>query len=85
MSTKIRLQLKGKKHKHFFHIVVAQSQAPRDGRFIEKIGTFNPITKQLTLNFDRYNYWKGCGAQSTERVITCLKRFEENSKNTIDN
>ena len=78
MSTKIRLQLKGRTKRHFFHIVVATSSAPRDGKFIEKLGTFDPLTKQMSLNMDRYEYWTKCGAQATERVLKCLKRFKEN-------
>ena len=52
MATKIRLQRHGRKKRAFYHIVVADSRAPRDGRFIEKIGTYNPITNPATIELD---------------------------------
>lgn len=72
MATKIRLQRHGKKGYAFFHIVVADSRAPRDGRFIEKIGVYNPNTNPATieLNSDRSLYWLQSGAQPTE---TCRR------------
>ena len=59
MPTKIRLQRHGKKGQPFYHIVVADGRAPRNGRFIERIGTYNPLTNPATvvLNFDRALYW----------------------------
>ncbi|NHX21873.1 30S ribosomal protein S16, partial [Escherichia coli] len=52
MSVKIRLQRHGKKGKPFYHIVVADSRAKRDGRFIQKLGTYNPITNPATIDLD---------------------------------
>lgn len=75
MSVKIRLQRKGRKKKPFYHIVIADSRAPRDGRFIEKIGTYNPLTKPATIEIDRdkaYN-WLLNGAQPTETVRAILR------------
>ncbi len=68
MATRIRLQRHGKKNYAFFHIVVADSRAPRDGKFIEKLGYYNPNTNPATieLNFDRALYWLNVGAQPTE-------------------
>lgn len=68
MATKIRLQRHGKKGKAFFHIVAADSRAKRDGRFIEKIGTYNPNTNPATveLDFDRALNWLQVGAEMTE-------------------
>jgi small subunit ribosomal protein S16 len=59
MAVKIRLQRKGRKAAPFYHIVIADSRSPRDGRFIEKIGTYNPLTVPATieLNRDRAYYW----------------------------
>lgn len=67
MAVKIRLQRHGKKNFAFFHIVVADSRAPRDGRFIEKIGTYNPNTDPATiiLKADRALAWLNVGAQPT--------------------
>ena len=67
MADKIRLQRHGKKNFAFFHIVVADSRSPRDGRFIEEIGTYNPNTNpaQITLNAERALAWLNVGAQTT--------------------
>ncbi len=74
MPTKIRLQRRGKKARPFYHIVVADGRAPRDGKFIEKIGTYNPITNpaDIQLNFDRALYWLQTGAQPTDTVRDLL-------------
>ena len=65
MAVKIRLQRHGKKNFAFFHIVVADSRAPRDGRFIEQLGSYNPNTNPATIviNFDRALAWLKVGAQ----------------------
>ena len=67
MAVKIRLQRHGKKNFAFFHIVVADSRSPRDGRFIEEIGTYNPNTNpaQIVLNAERALAWLNVGAQTT--------------------
>ena len=67
MATKIRLQRRGRKSYAFYSIVIADARAPRDGRFTEKIGTYNPNTNPATvdLNFERALYWVMCGAQPT--------------------
>jgi small subunit ribosomal protein S16 len=74
MPTKIRLQRHGKKGYAYFHIVVADSRSPRDGRFIEKIGTYNPNTNPATidLDFDRAFEWVKTGAQPTETARAIL-------------
>jgi small subunit ribosomal protein S16 len=75
MATKMRLQRFGKKGQAYFHIVIADGRAPRDGRFIEKIGTYNPITRpaDIQLDFDRALYWVKTGAEPTETVEAILK------------
>jgi small subunit ribosomal protein S16 len=75
MPTKIRLQRHGKKRYAFFHIVIADSRAPRDGKFIEKIGVYNPNTDPATieLDFDRALHWVKVGAQPTDTVRAILK------------
>ncbi|MFV0305018.1 MAG: 30S ribosomal protein S16 [Moheibacter sp.] len=67
MATKIRLQRHGRKGKPFYHIVIADSRSKRDGRFIEKIGTYNPVTNPATieLNLDRAVHWLQTGAEPT--------------------
>lgn len=75
MATKIRLQRGGHKGYAVYRIVIADVRAPRDGKFIEKIGTFNPNTNPATvdLNFDRALYWVETGAQPTDTVRNILK------------
>ena len=74
MATKIRLQRHGRKGYAFYSIVIADVRAPRDGRFTEKIGTYNPNTNPATvdLKFDRALYWVECGAQPTDTVRNIL-------------
>lgn len=76
MATKIRLQRGGRKGYAFYSIVIADVRAPRDGKFTEKIGTYNPNTNPATvdLNFDRALYWVNVGAQPTDTVRNILKR-----------
>ena len=74
MATKIRLQRHGRKNYAFYPIVIADSRAPRDGRFIERIGSYNPNTNPatVTLNFERALYWLNVGAQPTDTVRSIL-------------
>lgn len=74
MPTKIRLQRHGKKGSAFFHIVIADGRAPRDGKFIEKLGTYNPTTNPATIdiNLDRALYWLQTGAQPTDTCRAIL-------------
>lgn len=74
MPVKIRLTRHGKKHQAFYHIVVADSRAPRDGRFIEKIGTYNPRTNPATIeiNHDKALSWLSKGAQPSDTCRAIL-------------
>ncbi|MCD8179161.1 MAG: 30S ribosomal protein S16 [Tannerellaceae bacterium] len=74
MATKIRLQRHGRKNYAFYQIVVADSRAPRDGKFIERIGSYNPNTNPATidLNFERALYWLQVGAQPTDTTRNIL-------------
>lgn len=76
MPAKIRLQRHGKKGQPFYHIVIADGRAPRDGRFIEKIGTYNPVTvpAEINLNFDKALDWLNKGAQPTDTVRSILSK-----------
>jgi small subunit ribosomal protein S16 len=73
MALKIRLARGGAKKRPFYRIVIADTRAPRDGRFIEKIGTFNPLLpkdhkERLALDLDRAKHWLSVGAVPTDRV-----------------
>ena len=74
MPVKLRLQRHGRKGYAYYHIVAADSRAPRDGRFIERMGSYNPNTNPATidLNFDRALYWVQTGAQPTDTVRNIL-------------
>lgn len=74
MAVKIRLKRMGSNKKPFYRIVVADSRAPRDGKFIEEIGFYNPISqpKQVKINDEKAVKWLGCGAQPTDTVKTLL-------------
>ncbi len=74
MPARIRLQRHGKKNQPFYHIVVADGRAPRDGKFIEKLGTYNPLTNPATieLNFDSAVEWVKNGAQPSDTVRRIL-------------
>ncbi len=74
MATRIRLQRHGKKARAFYHIVAADARAPRDGKFIEKLGTYNPNTNPATIeiNFDRALYWVQVGAEMTDTARALL-------------
>ena len=73
----IRLARGGAKKRTFYHVVAADKRSSRNGRFIEKLGYFNPIAqgKEIPLNLDveRINYWLSVGAQPSERVVSLLK------------
>lgn len=74
MPTKIRLTRHGKKDQVFFHLIVADGRAPRDGKFIEKLGTYNPRTNPATIdfNFERALYWIQKGVQPTDTAKAIL-------------
>lgn len=75
MAVKIRLKRMGMKGKPFYRIVVADSRTPRDGRFVEEIGYYNPVTDpaEVNVNVERASYWVKNGAQPTQTVKTLLK------------
>ena len=75
MPVKIRLSRQGRKRAPFYHIVIADSRSPRDGKFIERIGTYNPMTKPATIDIDRNKAydWLTKGAQPTDTVRAILR------------
>jgi len=76
MSVKIRLARHGAKKRPFYRIVVADSESPRDGRFLENVGTYNPLIEpaEVTLKNERISYWIGQGAIPSDTVKSLLKR-----------
>jgi small subunit ribosomal protein S16 len=77
MAVKIRLARGGTKKRPYYRVVVADERAPRDGRFIEKVGTYNPLlpgdnAERVTLNLERIQHWLSKGAQPTDRVLRFL-------------
>lgn len=78
MAMKIRLARGGNKKRPFYRIVAADSRMPRDGRYIEKLGTYNPLLpkdseERVKMNVERVQYWLGQGAQATDRVSRMLE------------
>jgi small subunit ribosomal protein S16 len=75
MSVKIRLARHGAKKRPFYRIVVADSESPRDGKFLENVGTYNPLTDpvEVVLNQERIKYWIDQGAIPTDTVKSLLK------------
>ena len=74
MSAKIRLKRMGSKKNPFYRVVVADERAPRDGRFIEEVGYYNPLTKELKLDNEKAVEWIGKGAQPTDTARALLKK-----------
>jgi small subunit ribosomal protein S16 len=77
MAVRIRMKRVGTKNAPYFRIVVADSRSPRDGKFIEEIGTYQPLKKgeNYKVDLDRANYWISKGAQPSETVASFLKRL----------
>jgi small subunit ribosomal protein S16 len=81
MAVKIRLQRIGRKKKPYYRIVVADARSPRDGKYIEKIGTYSPLLpkdsdRRVVIDAEKASNWLKCGAQPTERVSKFLNAFK---------
>jgi small subunit ribosomal protein S16 len=90
MALKIRLTRGGAKKRPIYRIVVAEASSPRDGRFIEKLGTYNPMLpkdhpERLTLNAERIKHWLGVGALPTDRIARFLGDKELAPKRAVPN
>ena len=90
MAMKIRLARGGSKKRPFYRIVAADSRMPRDGRFIEKLGTYNPLLpkdseERVKMDLERIQYWVGQGAQVTDRVARFLEAAGVNEKTERNN
>lgn len=81
MALKIRLQRQGRRHLPLYRIVVAEANAPRDGRFVESLGNYNPNPRnkdrELVLNIDRAAYWLSVGAQPSETAKRLIQRAKK--------
>ncbi len=79
MAVKIRLRRMGQKKAPFYRVVVADSRSPRDGRFIEEVGTYNPMTNpsEIKLDMEKVNEWIKNGAQPTDTVKTLISKVSE--------
>lgn len=77
MAVKIRLRRTGMRNAPAHRIVVADARSPRDGRFIELIGFYNPRNKEEKINIERYDYWVSVGAQPSDTVKSIAKRTKE--------
>ena len=82
MAVKIRLARHGSKKRPYYRVVVADSRSPRDGRFIEEVGRYNPLTspKTISLDIEKINDWQSKGAQLTDAVAALMKAAEEGPK-----
>lgn len=81
MAVKIRLARHGAKKRPYYRIIVADSHKPRDGKFIEEVGRYNPCVHPTFIQLDkeRIDYWLGVGAQPTDTVARILKNAEESA------
>ncbi len=89
MAMKIRMTRAGAKNRPFYRIVAADSRSPRDGRFIEKLGTYNPLLEKghperVTLNVERIKYWISVGAKPSDRVARFLHEAQVGPKPVIN-
>ena len=74
MALAIRLSRQGSKKRPFYRVVAAEKSSPRDGRFVEILGTYDPRAKSVRLNLDRYNHWISCGARPSQTVSVLARK-----------
>ena len=88
MALKIKLQRAGATHEPVYRVVVAEARGRRDGRFVEKLGTYLPkqkdVAKQLELNVERAEYWMSVGAKPTETSSSLIKRARKEAAATAE-
>jgi len=77
MAVRIRLARMGSKKKPYYRIVAADSHSPRDGRFLDRIGTYNPMIEEIIISDERLNYWSGVGAQPTTTVARLIRKHRK--------
>ncbi|HEY8426959.1 MAG TPA: 30S ribosomal protein S16, partial [Sandaracinaceae bacterium] len=73
---KIRLARHGAKKRPYYHVVVSDSESPRDGKFLEQVGTYDPSRDVIRLNAERLDYWLGVGAIPTERARKLINSYK---------
>lgn len=78
MAVKIRLRVQGKRNRSFYRIVVTDSRTPRDGKYLEMLGWYNPYeeTKKAEINAERLKYWLSVGGQMSPKVESLVKKYE---------
>ena len=76
----IRLTRKGRKKLPFYRIVAADSRMPRDGRFLENLGTYDPITKEVKMDLERIEHWTKVGAKLSDTVAKIHEKFKKEAK-----
>lgn len=84
----IRFTRQGRKNRPFYFIVVADKKSPRDGKHIEKVGSYDPIAKAIILDMERVQYWVGVGAQTSHAVKSLIKKqvkLIQNQGDMVDN
>ncbi len=74
MAVKLRLARMGSKKRPFYRIVAADARSPRDGRFLDRVGTYDPAKEDIVINDERLTYWQGVGAQPTTTVQRLIRR-----------
>ncbi|NDB96261.1 MAG: 30S ribosomal protein S16 [Verrucomicrobia bacterium] len=82
MAVVIRLRKEGKKNRPYFRVVVTDKESPRDGRFLEMVGTYNPMGKQegMNLKLDRIDHWVGKGAKPSDTVASFIRKARKATK-----
>ena len=79
MAVRIRMKKMGRRHRPYYRICAVDSRAPRDGRVIEELGTYDPMVSdtdaRVTINADRVQYWLGVGAQPSDKVKVLIKKY----------
>jgi len=82
MAVRIRLTRHGRKKKPFYRIIVADSESPRDGKFLDIVGTYDPMQEPvaLTINTEKVNSWLGKGAKATTTVSSLIKQHSERAQ-----
>jgi small subunit ribosomal protein S16 len=80
MAVKIRLARMGSKKRPYYRIVAADARSPRDGRFLERVGTYDPHAESIVLDEARVSYWEGVGAHPTITVARLLRRARKGTK-----
>lgn len=81
MAVRIRLARYGSKRRPYYRIVAASAESPRDGRFLEQVGTYNPCVEPpvIKIALDRYEHWYGHGARPTSTVASLIRRFKRDA------